>query len=192
MTKAELRKTYLQKRKSITESEFHKFNYQIYEQFFSLSDLSFIKIVHSYLPIAKNKEPDTWPIIDRLRREFPHIHLCIPKINPKIDLLENFFFEGLHQLEENKLGIKEPKQGIPTEVKKIDFVLVPLLAFDLDGNRVGYGKGYYDKFLSTCRSDCKKVGISFFPPVDKISDIDDQDFKLTSCITPNKTYSFLS
>lgn len=190
MTKAELRKHYLQKRKEVNSTELHQLSYKIYQQFFSFVDLSFIKIVHTFIPIIKNGEPDTWLIIDRIRREFPHIRLSIPRINTATHTLENFFFEGLHQLEENKMGIKQPKQGIPTASQKIDLVLVPLLIFDEKGNRVGYGKGYYDKFLATCRLDCQKIGISIFPAVKIIQDTSDYDIKLTTCVTPEKIYQF--
>ena len=190
MTKAELRKIYLQKRKSLSEAEYQLLNYKICEQFFSHIDLSFIKILHCFLPIAKNAEPDTWLIIDRIRREFPNIRLSIPRINEQSNALENFFFEGLHQLKENSRGIKEPKQGIPTEAEKINLVIVPLLAYDLHGHRVGYGKGYYDKFLATCTMDCQKIGLSFFAPIESIEDVNEQDFKLTACITPEKVYKF--
>lgn len=190
MIKAELRKIYLHERKNISEADLHQRSFQIYQQFFSQIDLSFIKVVHSFIPIVRNGEPDTWLIIDRMRREFPHIRLSIPRINSATNSLENFFFEGLHQLEENKMGIKQPKQGIPTDAQKIDLVLVPLLIFDEQGNRVGYGKGYYDQFLATCRPDCQKIGISVFPPIKSIDDLNNQDFKLTACITPEKMYSF--
>ncbi|MCA9761369.1 MAG: 5-formyltetrahydrofolate cyclo-ligase [Streptococcus sp.] len=190
MTKSELRKVYLEKRKEITEPAYLQFNHAISERFFSLVDLSFVKVVHSFLPITANKEFDTWLIIDRIRREFPHIRLSIPRINKKTDLLENFYFEGLHQLESNSWGIQQPKQGDPIKNEKIDLVIVPLLAFDQTGHRVGYGKGYYDRFLSTCRKDCKKIGVSFFPPINKISDTTEYDFRLTSCLTPEQTISF--
>jgi len=190
MTKQEIRKEYLEKRKEINDTTYLQFNRAITEQFFSFVDLSFLKVVHSFLPITANKEFDTWLIIDRIRREFPHIRLSIPRINKKTDLLENFYFEGLHQLEENNWGIQQPKQGVPTEHEKIDLVIVPLLAFDESGHRVGYGKGYYDRFLSTCRKGCQKIGVSLFPPLEKITDTNDRDFKLTSCLTPERIYYF--
>lgn len=190
MTKAELRKEYLERRKSITESAYFQLNRAITERFFSSTDLSFVKVVHSFLPIAANREFDTWLILDRIRREFPHVRLSIPRINKSTGLLDNFYFEGLHQLESNNWGIQQPRQGIPTEHEKIDLVLVPLLAFDKTGHRVGYGKGYYDKFLATCRHDCQKVGVSFFSPIEKIADTSSTDYRLTSCLTPERKFTF--
>ena len=192
MTKAELRKVYLQKRKSISEVEYGQLNYQVCENFFAHVDLSFIKVLHTFIPIEEKREPNTWLIIDRIRREFPHIRLSRPKINTETGGLENFFFEGLHQLQKNIWGILEPKQGVPTESEKIDMVLVPMLTFDTKGNRVGYGKGYYDRFLSECKPSCKSVGLSLFDPTEYIENVEAHDIPLNFCVTPNQAFSFQS
>lgn len=191
MTKQELRKIYLQKRQALSEGEYGQLNFQLYQNFFANIDLSFIRVLHIFLPITSKKEVDTWLIIDRIRREYPHIRISIPKVNSKTGALENFYFEGLHQLSTNEWGIQEPKQGIPTEPEKIDMVLVPLLAFDKQGHRVGYGKGYYDKFLITCRPDCKKIGLSLFTVEGKIENISETDIRLNQCLTPTHVFQFL-
>lgn len=188
MTKSELRKLHLQKRLSLNEAECLHFSRQICDQFFTHVDLDYVNIMHAYLPIEKNKEPNTWLILDRIKKEFPKIRISLPRV--RNNNLENFFFEGPYQLEKNNWGIPEPKQGVPTPSDKIDLVIVPLIAFDRRGNRVGYGKGFYDKFLKECRLDCMKVGLSFFEPVEKISDVEEYDIALTHCITPNKLYQF--
>ncbi|MEJ0054213.1 MAG: 5-formyltetrahydrofolate cyclo-ligase [Bacteroidota bacterium] len=183
MTKQELRPIYLDKRKKLTPAACAQFNLQLYHHFFSSFDLSFIKVLHTYIPLEKNNEPDTWPLIDRIRREFPQVRISVPRVAGDGNL-ENFYFEGLHQLQKTTWGIQEPKQGVPTPSDKIDMVVVPLLVFDKSGQRVGYGKGFYDKFLKECRKDCKKVGLSFFEGVDTISDPNEYDVKLDGCVTP--------
>jgi len=190
MTKQELRKFYLQKRLALSDAEYFQLNHQLCENFFAHVDLSFIKVLHTFLPLEKNKEPNTWLIIDRIRREFPHIRLSIPRVNNQTGELENLFFEGLHQLQLNSWGIQEPKQGVPTESVNVDMVLVPLLAFDKQGHRVGYGKGFYDKFLATCKPSCKRVGLSLTEPVEEISDTNPFDIKLQLCVTPTTTLIF--
>lgn len=189
MTKLELREIYSAKRKELTTAECAKLSLQLYHLFFSSIDLSFIKVLHTYLAIEKNNEPDTWMIIDRIRREYPHIRISIPRISNEGGL-ENFYFEGLHQLKNNSLGIPEPQQGSPTPTEKIDVVIVPLLAFDQQGHRVGYGKGYYDRFLSQCRKTCSKNGLSFFDPTTDIEDIDSHDIRLDRCLTPQRVWTF--
>ncbi|MCU0398827.1 MAG: 5-formyltetrahydrofolate cyclo-ligase, partial [Cyclobacteriaceae bacterium] len=114
MTKQELRRLYTQKRVDMTEAEYLQLNHTLCELFFANVDLSFVHVLHTFLPLAQKHEPDTWLIIERIRREFPQIRLSIPKVNREKDELENFYFEGLHQLETNAWGIQEPKQGIPT------------------------------------------------------------------------------
>lgn len=189
MTKKELRKLYLEKRKSLGEAERANVNLKLYSHFFASVELEFIKVLHCYLPIEKNGEPDTWMIIDRLRREFAHIRISIPRVGPA-NSLENFYFEGLHQVKPSSLGIPEPSQGIPTPLEKIDMVIVPLLAVDRRGHRVGYGGGFYDRLLLQCRPDCRKLGLSFFDVVDEITDTVSTDIPLNRCITPRGVLDF--
>lgn len=104
--------------------------------------------------------------------------------------MENYYFEGLHQLQTNRWGIPEPQEGVPTPTEKIDLVLIPLLIFDLSGHRVGYGKGFYDRFLTSVRSDCKKVGLSLYEPVKEIEDTTSGDILMNNCVTPGGFFSF--
>ncbi|MDQ3180555.1 MAG: 5-formyltetrahydrofolate cyclo-ligase, partial [Acidobacteriota bacterium] len=75
------------------------------------------------------------------------------------------------------------------ETEKIDIVLVPLLCFDRKGFRVGYGKGFYDRFLKNCRTDCLKIGLSYFAPIKEISDVQDFDVRLDFSITPEEIFT---
>lgn len=188
MTKAEARKIYLEKRLALTDAAYQQLNFQLYQQFFTHIDLSFVRCLHIFLPIESRREPDTWLIIDRIRREFPHVRLSIPQIVG--DHLENIYFEGLHQLKKNKWGILEPQQGVPTPAEKIDMVIVPLLAVDNRGHRVGYGKGFYDRFLTLCRPDCQRIGISFFEPTEEFNDVESTDVALTHCLEPSHFTSY--
>ena len=189
MTKKELRKLYLEKRKGLSEGDCAEFNLKLYSVFFSSIDLSFVKVLHTYLPIDHNREPDTWMIIDRIRREFPHIRISVPRVGPA-DELENTYFEEPNQLKKSSWGIPEPQQGVQTPNEKIDLAIVPLLVVDKLGHRVGYGRGYYDKLLQRTRPDCLKVGLSFFDAVDRIENVDEYDVALNQCVTPNGTILF--
>jgi 5-formyltetrahydrofolate cyclo-ligase len=183
MTKSQLRQLYLQKREALSEAEYLQLNRQLCDLFFVSVDLSFINTLHIFLPIRAKREPDTWLLIDRIRREFPHVRLSLPKVNEH-GSLDNIYFEGLHQLVKNNWGIEEPRHGVPTPAEKIDLVLVPLLCVDANGNRVGYGKGFYDKFLASCRPDCKKIGLSFFQPVEVMEDVNEFDVAVNAILTP--------
>jgi 5-formyltetrahydrofolate cyclo-ligase len=190
MTKEELRKIYLQKRRSLSDIEYEKLSIQICENFFNQIDLSSVKTLHIFISIKKNKEPDTAFIIERIQQKFSHISLIVPRVNHATEEMENFLFEGFDQLEENKWDILEPKAGKHIEPTEIDMVLIPLLTFDKQGHRVGYGKGFYDKLLSKCKSDCKRIGLSLLDPISKIEDINPHDKNLDACITPSKTWNF--
>ena len=67
---------------------------------------------------------------------------------------------------------------------------MPLIIADKFGNRVGYGKGYYDRFLKKCDKEIIKVGLCFFDVIEKIVDITVNDIKLNYCVTPNKIIKF--
>lgn len=174
----------------LSEQEYLQLNNQLCDNFFSNIDLSELEVLHTFLPIEKNKEVNTWTIINRIKKDFPGLRISIPKINNQTAILDSYYFEGSDQLKNNTWEIPEPMQGIPTPPEKIDAVLVPLLAFDTKGNRVGYGRGFYDKFLSICRVDCKKIGLSFFEGIDNIDEVDDTDVPLDLIITPKNCKFF--
>lgn len=181
MSKDEIRNLYLGKRQKLNEAEYHRLCRMAIENFFLHGNLGLVNTLHLYLAVIEKKEADTWPIIDRLKRESPHIRIVIPKMAGRN--LEHYYFEGLHQLDQNPFGIFEPTHGTPTDLERLDAVVVPLLAADKQGNRVGYGRGYYDRFLKDCPSQCRKIGLSLFGLEDKI-DADEWDVKLDMVVTP--------
>ena len=142
---------------------------------------------HIFLSIKKNKEIDTVPIINYMRGLNKQI--LVPRINSE-QLLDAILLLDDTRLEENRWGIPEPSEGTSIDPKSIDVVFVPLLVFDQKGHRVGYGKGYYDKFLQSCKTDVVKIGLSYFEAVDEISDINPNDIAMDYCVTPKKIYSF--
>ncbi len=92
--------------------------------------------------------------------------------------------------EKRALNIHEPDEGDPVPAIVLDMVFVPLLAFDREGYRIGYGRGFYDRYLTECRDDCIKTGFSYFEPLDCIDDRNEFDVPLDLCITPQNIYVF--
>ena len=90
----------------------------------------------------------------------------------------------------NKYDIPELAGRVCVEPQIIDAVFVPLVAFDMRGFRVGYGKGFYDRFLARCAQDVVKIGFSYFEAIEAIEDIDEFDVPLNYCITPMRVYEF--
>lgn len=184
MNKKELRKIYFRKRMELSEADYQQLNQRLCDHFFSTVDLARIQVLHTFLPITRNREVNTWLVIDRLQTDYPHIKISIPKINNHTSELEHYYYEEPGQLENNTWEIPEPVKGVPTPTEKIDAVLVPLLAFDRQGHRLGYGRGFYDRFLVSCRPDCLKIGLSFFEVEEKIEGISEKDIALNMIITP--------
>ena len=191
MTKNELRKTYLAARQQLASPEINARSEQIAARFFAKFDLKKIEFLHCFLPIEQFGEIDTHLIIHRVWQDFPHIQIVVPRVDFATGAIENLLYTKRDELKLNKWLIPEPTHVETVGSDKIDLVLVPLLCFDESGFRVGYGKGFYDKFLKNCRADCLKIGLSFFPPVEKIADVNDFDKKLNFCVTAEKIWQFV-
>ena len=185
MTKKEIRKKYLEKRKELGQAKID-LDKKIFTKFFS--SFSFIgnQIIHIYLPVPKFNEVNTSLFIEEFERRGQRI--VVPKISGRE--LISIEIDDQTSYRETKWEIIEPVDGIEGKPETIDVIIVPLLAFDKNGNRVGYGKGFYDRFLKKCRPDSLKIGLSFFSEVEEIEDLTGEDFKLTHCVTPDRVYEF--
>jgi 5-formyltetrahydrofolate cyclo-ligase len=104
--------------------------------------------------------------------------------------MSHFLLTDNTKIKKNEYNIPEPVNGLPVPTEMIDVVFVPLLAYDKLGNRVGYGKGFYDKFLNQCKPDVLKIGLSFFEPEELIEDVFENDVKLDFCVTSEKVICF--
>ncbi len=190
LDKHSLRETFKQKRKLLSAAELLEFNHKLFEQLMSV-DLSFVKFCHIFLPIKKFNEPDTFAWIRYFKLKYPGLQFVISRSNPADFSLTHHLFEGADTLIDSAWGIPEPPAtAAEINVEQIDFVFVPLLICDSYGNRVGYGKGFYDRFLGTCRAAVPKVGISIFEPVEGRIDTHPFDIPLDACITPTACYEF--
>jgi 5-formyltetrahydrofolate cyclo-ligase len=188
MTKSDLRKIYLAKQKDLSPAERAEKSQKISDRFFQSIDLDPIRFLHCFIAIDKFNEIDTTVIFQRLWRDFSQVTTLVPRVNFESGEIENLLFTPGTELVRNVWEIHEPAHDEYGETPLIDMVLAPLLCFDRRGYRVGYGKGFYDKFLSKCRPDCLKIGLGYFPPVREIVDTGDHDVKLDLFVTPDKTY----
>jgi len=189
VTKAALRKIYKEKRKDISWQNNERWTNLILINFQKL-DLPFINCVHTYLPIENQNEVDTENIIRYLKFKNPGLIVVVPKINLSAGEMKHYIFNDDVEMAANSFGIVEPVMGENIMTDEIDLVLTPLLAFDNCGNRVGYGKGFYDKFFPQCNDNVIRVGLSFFEAEEKIDDVNPFDMPLHYCITPQSVYTF--
>ena len=187
MLKKDLRLKYASARQDITPKALQNSSLTIANRLLSLPvwDAS---NYHIFLPISSKNEVDTSFILSILHGKDKNI--ILPKISGK-NTLQHILLTDNTILVANSWGVPEPVEGIEVMASKVDVVFLPLLAFDSKGNRVGYGKGFYDSFLSQCKKDVIKVGLSTFEAEDDdITDVNENDIPLDYCVTPGKIYSF--
>jgi len=191
MIKSLLRSEFLQKRKELSEKEIEEKNETILENSKHFFETSRIKTIHIFLPQLGKTEIDTWRIISFLRT-FDQIKIVSPRIIPGTREMEHYLLTPKTLLINNQWKIPEPDPETSLRIapNKIDAVFIPLLAFDKKGIRVGYGGGYYDRFLVQCRPDIIKIGLSFFDPIDEIDDVDSYDVSMNYCVTPFEIVQF--
>jgi len=186
MKKKALRIEYLQKRKSFS-SHFVKLESlkisDILSQNFELEG----KTVHCFIPIAQNNEIDTWLLIDRIMEKG---RVVVPKANFEDNSMTHFYFEKDTELTPNNYGILEPTNANQCQTDDIDIVLLPMLVCDKKGYRVGYGGGFYDRFIAQLPQKTQLIGLSLFDPTEEIKDLDTFDKKMNHCITPTEIFNF--
>jgi 5-formyltetrahydrofolate cyclo-ligase len=141
------------------------------------------KNISIFLPIKKFNEVNTWHLINNIDANY-----YLPVVKDKE--LKHIKFENKAQLQLSKWGIEEPTYGDETLPDKFDFVIVPLLAYDKNGNRIGYGAGFYDNFLKYCQPNCKFIGVSFFEPEHELIDTYSTDIAIHYCATPKEILKF--
>jgi len=189
LSKKELRAIYREKRINLDTQEFRELNDRLMNQVRTL-DFARCATIHLFLPIAGNREPDTYAVAQWLRQQYPRIRLVLPRTDDTGNGMTHWLWDGTTTLTLNRWGIPEPHGGVPIAPAQVDAVFVPLLAFDVHGNRVGYGKGFYDRFLGECRPEVLKIGLSLFEPGPVVLDTDAHDILLDACVTPGRVWWF--
>lgn len=190
MNKLSLREVYLEKRAGLDDSQLRLRNEQIKHQFIAYFNDLKIEVIHTFLPMTDKKEIDTRPIIDALRLKNPKLKVVVSKSNLKTFEMTSYLLQKDTILEVNRWGIPEPKGGVIFDEVNIDVVLIPLLIFDKSGHRVGYGKGFYDRFLRKLRPGALRIGLCLEPPVPIITDTHEMDVMLNYCVTPDRVFQF--
>ncbi|MGY0391430.1 5-formyltetrahydrofolate cyclo-ligase [Bizionia sp. KMM 8389] len=187
MKKSDIRKLYKQKRQALSNDMVDNLSIEIANNLLSLPIWE-ASYYHIFLPISEQKEVNTDYILSILSGKDKHI--VVSKSDFSTTSMSHFLLTDATVIKKNHLNIPEPTDGIPIDNSFIEVVFVPLLAFDKQGHRVGYGKGFYDTFLSKCKPNTLKIGLSFFSSEPEIEDVFDSDIPLDYCVTPTKTYTF--
>lgn len=187
MTKTELRKKYKILRQALSLNEIEDFSLAIANQLLKLNiwDKSFY---HIFLTIEEQKEINTDYILNILAGKDKNI--IISKSNFEDFSMSHYLLTDTTQLQKNNYHIPEPVNGIAIPVSQLEIVFIPLLGFDKTGNRIGYGKGFYDRFLANCKAETLKIGLSFFESETEAFETSADDIKLDYCVTPTKVFQF--
>jgi len=186
MFKKELRTKYLDLRRETSQEDVDNVSLSIANKLLALPIWEYT-YYHIFLHSASKKEINTSLIITLLQGKDKEI--VVPRM-AKGNTLQHFLLTDNTLLKPNSWDIPEPVDGIEVQPTKPEVIFVPLLAFDKKGHRVGYGKGYYDLFLSQCNPGAIKIGLSMYEAEEDIADTGPQDIPLDYCVSPTTTYTF--
>ena len=187
MDKSKLRHKYKALRQELSSQEIEDKSLAIANNLLKL-DVWDKTYYHLFLTIEEQKEVDTEFILQILAGKDKEI--VVSKSDFATLKMTHFLLTDNTKIKKNEYNIPEPVDGLEVPTNKIEVVFVPILAFDTEGNRVGYGKGFYDKFLSECQPETIKIGLSFFEPEEIIEGVFESDIPMNYCITPDKNYCF--
>ena len=193
-TKSYLRRAALARRQALPAADIVRRSQQLCEQLFRHFPVAQWRWLHLFLPLARHNEPDTWPIIRRIWAGELAVRLAVPVMQPDGCSLKHYELTPQTPLHTNHWGISEPVPTAAAEVSvaTLSAVLVPLLAVDAAGHRVGYGGGYYDRFLAECEPGTQFIGVSVLDdvPIPGIADVLPTDVALHACLTPGGVWRF--
>lgn len=190
MNKEAVRRQYIAKRNEMPVELLQAHSRSIAETFIVSEIWKGCRAVHIFISIPGKAEIDTSFLIDFFFKEHPQIKICTSVIDANgLDLFHTCITSQTTYLS-NKWNIPEPVERLALPEHEIDLVLLPLLAFDTKGNRVGYGKGFYDRFLQKCKPGVIKAGLSLFGPTQELIEADAWDVPLDFAVTPKEIYSF--
>lgn len=171
-------------RREMTAAEVSEKSEKIQRRLFTFDGYLAAKTIMLY--VSAFKEPSTAEIIaDAFSRGKK---VVVPVSNTQTETITPSYIESPDDLIKGAYGILEPVKIRRADISDIDFILIPGLAFDKSGNRMGFGKGYYDKLLRNSRA--QKTALCYeFQLLDKIPS-EMHDIKMNTIITEDKIYAF--
>ena len=142
MNKQELRKAIRTRKRAMTEEEIERRSRSLCQKFLESDAYRACRTLYGYLPY--NQEVRTLPILAQALADGKQV--AVPKVYG--DDMKFIVLTDLSQVSKGYAGIPEPIADAPVAEDETALVLMPGLAFDPQGHRIGYGGGFYDKFLS--------------------------------------------
>ena len=161
MTKKELRDQYRQKRLAITGKEKTKLDDLLLIQFQHLS-FSDVAVLLTYAPMQHTAEPDVHLCERYLQHQVPGLQVAYPVVDFATHTMQAMLVTEDTPFVQNLYKIEEPAGGTIIQPEGIDMIFIPMLVCDKQGQRIGYGKGFYDRYLNQCHETVLKIGFSYF------------------------------
>jgi 5-formyltetrahydrofolate cyclo-ligase len=188
-SKKELRTAYKSCRKALSENDIDEQSLLIANQSLNLNIWDHVTY-HLFLSIAEQKEVQTEYLLHILQGKDKNV--VVSKSNFENHSMTHYLLTDQTNLKKNAYNIPEPegKGLIEIQPVTIDVVFIPLLVADEKGSRIGYGKGFYDRFLANCKPEVVKIGLSFFEPLSEEIEVGEFDVKLDYLITPREVFKF--
>lgn len=185
--KERLRKLYKSKRARLSMDQKSQFSLEILYQFkVWLALRPQIMHFHIFLPMSHLHEVNTYIIKEFLDSSQRRVYTAVIGSGLEMQTVE---LEVETRYEPSKFGVPKPVFASEVSPEILEVVLVPLLAFDRSGNRIGFGKGYYDAFLHKLSPEVIKMGLSYFSPEEQIPN-EGHDVQLNYCLTPTQIFEF--
>lgn len=182
LSKQNIRDLILEKRKQLPVSEKVKLSRSIIRNLFLLPEFQKAKSIHTYVS-SKYNEVDTLELIIEILSKNKTV--IVPIADPQTKLMAHSFLYSVNDLHKGAFEIMEPKNIHFAPIDHIDIVIVPIVAADERGNRIGFGGGFYDRFLQSV--SCVKVGLAYdFQVIDTIQP-ERHDVPLDYIVTNTRT-----
>lgn len=190
--KKKWRKTLKSRRMKLEAEEISALSERIFTRWNHQFSLEQVQYLHLFLSMDRFNEVETASFRAAVERSAHPTKILVPVMDMRNTTLQHFELEDEIRIEKNTFGVPEPRvRKRPVPPSKIDMVIVPMLGFDDHGHRLGYGKGYYDRFLSQLRPDCPKIGVCFeLGHLSEPLPSEPHDVPLNFVITEEKVYDF--
>lgn len=182
--KQQWRKQLLESRESLSLEEWESTSEKIIERLKQSSFFKKAKTVHCYVSMNERREVNTHPLIKEMIAGGKKV--VTPVTNFKDGTLSHVALTSFDDLSPNKWGVLEAENGEEADISKLDLVIVPMAGGDEACNRMGYGKGFYDRFLKDV--SCPKIGLCFEQNIIKQVPVEPFDVPLDGIITEDRTF----
>lgn len=183
MTKPTLRQNFLFKRTQHSQQEKREKSKNITNKLVKLQIFKKAKNIFCYISL-----PDEVSTEDLIKEYLKSKKIVVPKI--KKNKIELHHLTNWQDLKKGKWNIFEPAKHCKINPKNIDLAIIPGIVFDLNGHRLGFGKGFYDKILKKLK--CPKIGLAYNFQITKKLPIDEHDVAMDMIITEKRTIEITS